>query len=139
MDHEMDPPPGRPRGRRAAAWAVLVAGALAAGCSAGPHDVPVDKARAHEALKTALESWKKGEAIDGLKSASPPIVVQDFDWMAGQKLVDYRITGEGQDDDSNLRIPVSLTLRDAKGGEAKKDVRYIVGTSPALTVFRDVP
>ncbi len=130
--------PSRRRRPRGATWALLVVAGLG-GCSQGPRDVPVDRARAHEALKTALESWKKGEKIDALKSASPSIVCQDFDWMAGRALVAYEVTGDGKDDDSNLRIPVRITLRDEKGAEAKKDVRYIVSTSPALTVFRDMP
>ena len=76
---------------------------------------PVDPSRARDALKTALESWKKGDAIDALKSGSPPIVAQDFDWMAGHRLVGYEVTGDGKDDDANLRIPVDLTLRTAQG------------------------
>jgi hypothetical protein len=97
----------------------------------------VDPPRAREALRTALESWKKGEKIDALKTAFPAIVIQDFDWMAGQSLVSYEVTGDGKDDDANLRIPVKLTLRTPEGKETQKTVSYVVGTSPALTVFRD--
>ena len=58
--------------------------ALLSGCSEEQgRAAPVDPSRAREALHTALESWKKGDTIDALKSGSPPIVAQDFDWMAG--------------------------------------------------------
>jgi hypothetical protein len=71
-------------------FALATGGALLQGCSGGSgRAAPVDPGRAREALKSALESWKKGETPDALKSASPPIVVQDFDWMAGHSLVNY--------------------------------------------------
>src|SRR4051794_15941759 len=80
------------------------------GCSdGGGPAAPVDPSAAREALNTALESWKNGDPIDGLKSATPPIVAQDFDWMAGHMLVRYELTDEGKDDGANLRIPVTLT------------------------------
>jgi hypothetical protein len=86
-----------------------------------------------------MESWKKGDRIDALRSGSPPIVAQDFDWMGGHHLLAYEVTGDGKDDDANLRIPVRLTLRTPQGKELSKDVSYVVGTSPSLTVFRDFP
>lgn len=119
-------------------FALATAGTLLSGCSGeGTRAAPVDPARAREALAKVLDSWKNGETPDALRSASPSIVVQDFDWMAGAKLVSYEVTGEGKDDDANLRIPVKLTLKTAQGKETKKGVTYLVGTSPSLTVFRD--
>jgi hypothetical protein len=117
---------------------MLVAAILFPGCSGeGRRAVPVDPPRAREALITVLDSWKKGDKPNALKSASPPIVVQDFDWMAGQSLISYEVLGDGKDDDANLRIPVRLTLGGPKGN-VKKDVSYVVGTSPTLTVFREM-
>ena len=110
---------------------------LSAGCGDSGHAAPVNPDRARDALRTALESWKNGDRLEALQSASPSIVVQDFDWMGGQKLVAYEVTGDGKDDDANLRIPVKLTLKNPKGKEVKKTVSYVVGTSPSLTVFRD--
>jgi hypothetical protein len=120
-----------------ALFTLATAGPIVSGCSGGPRAAPVYPARAREALHTALESWKKGDRIEALKSGSPSIVAQDFDWMAGHRLVAYEVTGEGKDDDANLRIPVRLTVRTAQGKEVKKSVSYVVGTSPAVTVFRE--
>jgi len=123
---------------RGSAITACAAVALLLGCSGeGGRAAPVDASRARETLRTALESWKKGDKIDALKTASPSIVVQDFDWMGGQSLVNYEVAGDGKDDDANLRIPVKLTLRTPKGKEVQKSVSYVVGTSPALTVFRE--
>ena len=116
-----------------------VAGMLFGGCSGeGARAARVNPPRAREALRTALESWKKGEPPSALKSASPAIVIQDFEWQAGQKLVGYEVTSDGSDDDANLRIPVRLMLRDPGGREVQKEVVYVVGTSPVLTVFREM-
>src|SRR5689334_17618700 len=76
------------------------------GCGGSGTAAPVDPPRAREALKVAMESWKKGDRIDALRSGSPPIVAQDFDWMGGHRLLAYEVKGEGKDDDANLRIPV---------------------------------
>ena len=121
----------------AALFALATAGPLAAGCSGGGRGAVVDPDRARETLKTALESWKKGDKIEAIRSGSPSIVAQDFDWMAGHRLLKYEVTGDGKDDDANLRIPVKLTLKTLQGKEVKKNVSYVVGTSPALTVFRE--
>jgi hypothetical protein len=112
--------------------------ALLAGCSGGQRAADVDEGRARDALKTALDGWKKGDAFDTLKDASPPITVQDFDWMGGAKLVDYHVAGDGRKAESNLYVPVDLTLRTKQGREVKKKVSYVVATSPSLMVFRDV-
>lgn len=117
---------------------VAVAGLLFSGCFGQERAAAVDPGRARRALQTALESWKKGDTIEQLRSNSPSIVAQDFDWMAGARLVDYEVTGDGKDDDANLRIPVKLSLRTAQGKDLSKSVSYVVGTSPVLTVFREM-
>lgn len=117
--------------------ALLAAALLFAGCSGSNRAAPVDPARAQEALKTALDGWKKGDSPTSLQTGSPSITVQDLDWMAGAKLLAYRVEGEGRAVEANLYVPVELTLRTPKGKEVKKSVHYVVGTSPILTVFRD--
>lgn len=107
------------------------------GCSGGNGSANVNPDRAREVLRIALDHWKSGGPIDSLKTGSPPIVAQDFDWMAGRPLVAYEVEGEGKFEDINLRVPVRLTLRDKGGKEITRTVHYLVSTSPALTVFRD--
>lgn len=133
-----EPVPLTRRGVVARLFAMATTQAMIAGCTGGArHADPVDPERAREALRTTLEAWKKGESVAALKSGSPPIVAQDFDWMAGYRLVTFEVDGAGKDDDANLRIPVTLTLRSAQGKEIRKAVTYVVGTSPSITVFRD--
>ena len=117
--------------------AILVLGAAVAGCSKGPPlAAPVEPDKARAALRVALDAWKSGRSIDSLGRETPPIVAQDFDWMAGAKLTEYQVLTDGRAEDANLRVPVRLTVRDAQGRTATKTVSYIVGTDPTVTVFR---
>ncbi|MFO0795954.1 MAG: hypothetical protein U0804_00675 [Gemmataceae bacterium] len=119
--------------KRLAALAAL----FLAGCSVGPPvAAPVVPDTARAALRTALDAWKAGRPIGSLADASPPIVAQDFDWMAGAKLDDYAVLDDGKAEDANLRVKVQLSLRPAQGSPVKKTVSYVVGTDPKLTVFR---
>jgi hypothetical protein len=124
--------------RRAVCLAGLLAAAAAWGCSAGGGAAAVDAPRARDALKTTLDSWKKGDAPSALKDGSPSIIAQDLDWLAGAKLVDYQVAGEGKEKETNLYVPVTLTLQNPQGKEIKKSVSYVVATSPHISVFRDV-
>ena len=96
--------------------------------------VEPDKARA--TLTQALDAWKAGKTPDDLKSQSPSIVAQDFDWLGGMKLSSYEVLGSGEERDANLECPVKLSLVGKDGKSVKKTVTYIVGTDPVLTVFR---
>jgi hypothetical protein len=114
-----------------------VAVGLAQGCSSQPV-APVDKPGARQALHTTLESWRRGDPIDALRALSPSIVAQDMDWEAGRELIEFKVLDEGKDEAVNLRIPVDLRIRDKGGKEVKKKVKYVVGTSPVITVFREI-
>ncbi|MBP3956513.1 hypothetical protein J8F10_14635 [Gemmata sp. G18] len=109
----------------------------AVGCSNGPRRAaPVESDKALAALRTALDAWKAGQKIESLGQSTPPIVAQDFDWMAGAKLTEYKLLSDGTPEDANLRVQAQITVRDAQGRAATKTVTYIVGTDPKLTVFR---
>ncbi len=68
----------------------------------------------------------------------PAMTVQDLDWMGGSRLIEYRVEGDGQEAGTNLRVPVELTIQDKDGKRIKKKVKYTIGTSPMLTVFREI-
>lgn len=127
-----------PSRRTASALVIALAAALVAGCSGGGSGAAgaVDAPKAREALKAALDGWKRGDKPASFEKATPPMTVQDMDWMAGAKLVSYQVMGDGKEFGPNLNIPVDLTLRTPQGKESKKSVNYVVGTSPIVTVFR---
>jgi hypothetical protein len=68
------------------------------------------------------------------------MTVQDFEWESGAKLLDYEVLGDGQSRDANLSVKVKLMLASdqAKAKKVEKTVSYLVGTSPSITVFRDM-
>jgi hypothetical protein len=109
------------------------------GCS-GAAAHAVDPSRARDALVVALDHWKTGEDPRALPSSTTPMTVQDFDWLGGAKLIDYQLLSEGQKRDANLSVKVKLTLasNQGKGKNVEKTVYYLVGTSPSVTVFRDM-
>ena len=127
----------RPRRLR---WLAVVAALFAAGCSEGAYQAaPLDASKAKLALTTTLDAWKKGEDPSALKNTSLAITAQDLDWIGGATLVSYEVKGEGTPVDSNLRVPVQLSLKSKDGKDVTKSVHYLVSTSPAVTVFRDFP
>jgi hypothetical protein len=105
------------------------------GCS-GSAAHAVNTSQARDALGTALDHWKQGDAPRSITS----MTVQDFEWEHGARLLDYQVLGDGQPRDANLSIKVKLTLAADKAGSRKveKTVSYLVGTSPSVTVFRDM-
>jgi hypothetical protein len=127
-----------------AACLLVLAILLLPGCSTTSSANPVNESQARDALKFALDAWKKGETSQSLASSSTPMTVQDFEWDTGAKLIDYQLLGDGWADGPNLRIEVKITItgEPVKGkNEAKpaeKKASFVVGTSPRLTVFRDM-
>ena len=120
------------------ASSLALAALVAAGCAETITAAPLDHSKARDALKTTLEAWKKGDEPSALASASPAITAQDLDWLAGAKLVSYEVKGEGTGVGSNLKVPVELSMKAKDGKDIVRTVNYVVGTSPSLTVFRDV-
>jgi hypothetical protein len=124
----------------AAGLVVLVALPLA-GCWSSSQAHAVDPPHAREALRIALDQWKKGEGPRSLESSATPMIIQDFDWAGGARLIDYQVVDDGQPQGANLRVQVNLTLNSPTKGQRKTDekkVWYLVGTSPSVTVFRDM-
>ena len=106
------------------------------GCGGG--NAPVNVNIAQQTLTSTLEFWKDGETPESVSEQKPAIIVQDVDWTNGVTLLDYEIIDEGQPVDANLIAKVKLKLAGADGKETQKTVTYVVGTSPVLTVFRDL-
>jgi len=124
--------PGRRRGQLA--W-VAALGCLLAGCS--KLNVPAQPDLARQSLEATLASWKSGEEPAALAKRSPPITVADHVWKAGHKLTDYRFLGDAANDGVNLHYTVELALADPRGTSVAERVTYIVGTDPAITIFRE--
>jgi hypothetical protein len=124
---------------RGFAW-LLVAGMSVfalAGCG-GPHLYKVKSEVARQTLTQVLDQWKAGATPESLRSFKPEIVVQDMEWAGGAKLISYEVLDPGEARDANLVVKVKLTLLNPEDKESSKNVTYLVGTAPVLTVFRDM-
>ncbi len=126
--------PSKPAPRMLALGALLFA--TIAGCGSDPGLKPTDADQ--KGLASVLESWKKGETLEELKKAKPPISVSDPDWSAGKKLVGYRFLEERKGKNPARRIPIELEIKGDTGKATKKTVRYAVSITPTLTVVREV-
>lgn len=118
---------------------IWCAACLVWGCgSGGPVAAPVDSELARNTLQQVLERWEVGDQLEAVQELSPPIVVQDRDWSDGWRLKEYKMEDDGRSVDANLYCRVELSLESPEGKPVTKQVTYIVGTDPVLTVFRDV-
>ena len=102
------------------------------GCG-NTHSAP-DATTARDALSQALDLWKSGGSLTDLSSQTE-IVMSDVDWKAGRQLADYRIVRD-RDDGANLQTTVELAFKGKKPSKPR-EVTYIVGTSPVVTIHRD--
>jgi hypothetical protein len=107
-----------------------------AGCQPAP-PAAVNAGKARDVLKTALDSWKKGEADTALQAATPPIYIIDPEWQGGVKLIDFEILGD-EEKDAHLFAQVKLTVRGPGGKDGTRTVTFIVSTAPNLTVSRKI-
>lgn len=126
-------------GRAVRLVALLAAISWISGCFEKPYEAPkLDAVKARETLTKVLDLWKNGKTRDSLITQDPPVIVQDIDWSSGAKLVKYELDGEPTEADGTLRAKVKLSLQVKGAGAKEATVTYIVGTSPGLTVLRDI-
>ena len=128
----------RSPGERFAAACVLCL-PLLAGCGSNRMEAhPVDSNLARNTLDAVLKSWQEGATPESWQQKTPSVVVQDMDWKFGKKLKSFEVIEPTESVDANLHCQVKLTLEDPEKGEVEQTVKYVVGTSPVLTVFRAV-
>lgn len=120
--------------RRICLASIVLGLIVGGGCSRGARSLKLEQDVAKQSLGAFLDAWKQGQSVEALQSRTPPIIGRDSDWDAKRKLVSYALVREFNDG-TNLHFTVNLVL-DAEGRPAVP-ATYIVGTSPAITVFRD--
>ena len=120
--------------RRIFLGSAMVAVFTVSGC--GRKHVPSDAALARQSLTTALESWKAGDPPSKIREVSPSITMVDPAWEAGKKLDSFEVVGPEVDDGANLVCPVKLVCQDQQGKTLTAQIKYVVGTTPVVTIFR---
>ena len=99
---------------------------------------PVNMNVAQKVLASAMESWEDGKTPKDLLNGSPSIFVQEAEWNEDTKLLDYEITSDDQPAGPNLIATVKLKIGSADGTVTEKTATYVVGTSPSLTIYRNL-
>lgn len=109
---------------------------LLAGCG-GPH-APADAITGEGALRTAFESWKKGETPATLQKQRPAIYLNEPEWIAGNKLLNFEVVEPLEPFGRQLRCGVKLSLENAKNGaKYEKRIGYQVETNPVFVIARE--
>lgn len=105
---------------------------VAQGCS-GARDLDLDPDVARKSLDKALKAWVDGKKPTDLQ---PEIIVGDYVWESGKKLLSYEIKSNEMSDGNNLHLFVVCQFANPKGKKPiKTEVTYIVGTDPVITIF----
>ena len=123
--------------RAPVAFAIALMFMFVSGCS-DPVGAPVKLNTAQQILSGVMESWKEGKTPKDLLAAKPPVFVQEQEWNDGVALVDYEIISNDQPVGPNLIATVKLKLGNPAGKVTEKTATYVVGTSPSLTVYRNI-
>src|SRR5262245_48218261 len=91
-----------------AAWGLV----LLAGCEQSPAPATADRDAAQQTLDRALGAWIKGDTVEGLKAASPSLVVGEPKWRRGDKLSKYEVQGSSKPSGAQREFRVKLWLTD---------------------------
>lgn len=67
----------------------------------------------------------------------PPVYVVEDLWTPSFQLLEYTIDSDGELYGSNVRLPVTLTGHGKNRETIRRQVKYLVTTTPALTVARE--
>jgi hypothetical protein len=108
----------------------------APGCRRQARGKPADPAQGRDALKTALEAWKKGDSVESLASAIPSITVADQRWQDRYKLVRYELADDDKVVGYDLQCRTTLWLKSPDGKEFQEKAVFSVSTNPRLVVVR---
>jgi hypothetical protein len=98
--------------------------------------VTADQTASLKPLKSALDSWKKGQRPANLAGGPSGVTMQDSDWEASHPLLAYQI-GDCTEEGAYLRCSVQLRLRGPHNRPVVKWVTYRVLPGTPTNVTRE--
>lgn len=110
-------------------WAVVLGLGLAAGCSkqAGEERFTPAESNARQALETALNQWKSGQARPApFNFGTVKVEVADQAWATGQKLQAFEIVGT----EAGPTGPRVFTVKLGTGRGEQTVKYYVLGIDP---------
>ena len=114
----------------------FVAALHAAASAPSDHDVGsrVDVAQADDVLRSVLDAWKEGRAVDDPDAGAD--FVADPLWQRGYRLDRFEIGPDLEAVGLDVSRPVELWMHSPAGEAVREGVRYVVSTSPRRVVVR---
>jgi len=105
------------------------------GCGQSNADVDIDQAG--PALRSALEAWKSGKTPADLESQSPSILMNETDWKAGKRLLQFKMDDKGSQYGRQVRWRVQVRIQDKSGETQDQNATYVIDTTPRIVIVRD--
>lgn len=103
------------------------------GCGSAARTYPLNTDLARSSVEQAMQAWVDGQSPEDLQ---PEIIVGDMAWNDGTKLISFEILSDREEveDGSNVHFHVKRTFGGDRG-TSESIVKYIVSTSPVITIF----
>jgi hypothetical protein len=114
---------------------IALSACLVVGCGQSL-EAAADPAAADKALQTALEAWKSGKSPLDLTKASPSIIMNEDDWRAGKRLLDFDMEKSSLSG-RQVRCRVRIKLQDKDDKPVDRNAVYIIDTNPRIVIVRD--
>ena len=107
------------------------------GCGGGTLPERANPERARQALRTALETWQKGESTEALANGSPPIYFNDPKIQKGMRLASYELEDSHDFFGQSVRISVKATFERDDGMAKERKLIYLIDTAAAVVIVPD--
>jgi hypothetical protein len=114
-------------------FALFAALVFVAGCG-GRSQSEIDRGR--QAVVAALDSWKANEPPTKLRSLPDPVEFSE-ELRKTHALTNYELGQVDTADKKVIRYAVTLTLKDSKGKESRREVVFAVELRSPVVVARD--
>jgi hypothetical protein len=103
------------------------------GCGSSQARYAPTTAEAKTALELALTAWRDGKPCGPIE-ATPPVLVADEAWLAGQQIESFEIGEEQDDGEGTKQFVVAVKMKKPPGD---KSVRYFVHGRDPVRVYRE--
>jgi hypothetical protein len=107
------------------------------GCSRRHAVKPSDPEVAANVITEVLQQWQDGRTVADVRDSDPPIYVVEDLWTRGYQLTNYLIERPPEVFGTNVRMGIKLRVRDHSGKVSTRSRRYLVTTTPVVTVAQE--
>jgi hypothetical protein len=92
---------------------------------------------ATHSVQRGLETWKRGERADALRTGATPIEFHDDDWQKSARLVDFQLLKSYVETDGSPRCAAALVIQYRNRQPQRIRVTYEIVRRSTVIVARD--